>query len=124
MPEEQYGWRNHQMNDKKIIDYTKAGVRIGDKRRKMGLRQAEVNEMINLNNKYLSQVESGKTIPSIDALMRICAALHTTPNHILLGTVRNDSDDKLIREKTKLIMGKKKNDLLSNFIDWLAEQDD
>lgn len=112
------------MGDEKYVDYTMVGTRIGNKRRKMGLKQAEVNEMINLSGKYLSQVESAKTIPSIDSLMKICTALQTTPDHILLGAVRSDSDDELISEKIKIITGKKKINLLSNFIDWLAEQED
>lgn len=112
------------MSDEKFIDYVQMGVRIGNKRRKKGLKQAEVNETINFSYKYLSQVESGKTIPSIDALMKICAALDTTPDYLLLGAVRSDSDDEIIREKVKMITGKNKINLLSNFIDWLAEQKD
>lgn len=112
------------MNDNKFVDYAQVGVRIGNKRRKMGLRQSEVNEKIDFSDKYLSQVESGKTIPSIEALMKICAVLDTTPDHLLLGAIRSDSDDEKIREKVKMITGKKNIDLLSSFIEWLAERKD
>lgn len=109
------------MSEEKYVDYVQVGVRIGNRRRKMGLKQSEVNEMIGLSYKYLSQIESGRTIPSIDALMKICAALNTTPDHLLLGAVRNDGDDEHIREKVKMVTGRNKIDLLSEFIDWLAE---
>lgn len=112
------------MSNEKYVDYEQIGVRIGNKRRKMGLRQAEVNEMIDYSDKYLSHIESGQTIPSIDALMKICAALNTTPDYILLGAIRSDSDDEHIREKVKMITGKRKIKLLSSFIDWLAEEDE
>lgn len=112
------------MSEEKYVDYAQMGVRIGNRRRKKGLKQSQVNEMIDFNYKYLSYVESGKTIPSIDALMKICAALETTPDHLLLGAVRSDSDDEKIKEKIKMITGRKKIDLLSSFIDWLAEQED
>lgn len=109
------------MSEEKYVDYVQVGVRIGNRRRKMGLKQSEVNEMIGLSYKYLSQIESGRTIPSIDALMKICAALNTTPDYLLLGAVRNDGDDEHIREKVKMVTGRNKIDLLSEFIDWLAE---
>lgn len=111
------------MSDEKYVDYKQMGARIGIKRRKKGMKQAQVNELIDVNYKYLSYVESGKTIPSIDVLMKICAILDTTPDFLLLGAVRSDSDDEIIREKIKLITGKRKIALLSNFIDWLADQE-
>lgn len=110
------------MNDEKFVDYVQVGVRIANRRRKMGLKQAEVNEKIDFSYQYLSQIESGRAIPSIDALMKICAVLNTTPDYLLLGAVRSDSDDELIREKVKIITGKDKIELLNSFIDWLAEK--
>lgn len=110
------------MGEEKFVDYVQVGARIGNRRRKLGLKQAEVNEKIDFSYQYLSQLESGRAIPSVDALMKICAALNTTPDYLLLGAVRSDSDDESIREKVKMITGKNKINLLSNFIDWLVEQ--
>ena len=36
--------------DDKYVDYSKLGVRISKRRRKLGLKQAEVNEMIGLSD--------------------------------------------------------------------------
>lgn len=108
--------------DDRNIDYKELGVRISNRRRKLGLKQADVNEMIGFSDKYLSHVESGKTAPSLEALIKICTALETTPDYLLLGTVRSDSDEEFIREKIKVVTGKHRISLLSNFIDWLVEQ--
>lgn len=110
------------MSEEKYVDYVQVGVRIANRRRKMGLKQSEVNEKIDLSYQYLSQLESGRAVPSIDSLMKICAVLNTTPDYLLLGAVRSDSDDELIREKVKMITEKDKIELLSSFIDWLGER--
>ena len=111
------------MIGKKYVDYAQVGARIARRRKSLGLKQADVNESIDLSGKYLSAIETGKTIPSIDALMRICTALDTTPDHLLLGTTRVGSEVEIIREKVMLITDSKKIMLLSNFIDMIANAD-
>lgn len=111
------------MGDKMYVDYTQLGKRIASRRRSLGMKQAEVNEKAGLSDKYLSHIETGRTIPSIDVLMKICAALDTTPDYLLLGALQdgNDNMSEAAVQKIKMIKGGKKS-LLYNFIDWLAEQ--
>ena len=106
------------------IDYVLLGKRIADRRRSLGLKQVEVNERADLSDKYLSNIETARSIPSIDVLMRICSVLSVTPDYILTGTLikeNTDLSDKIMN-KTKLL-SEKKLKLLENFTDWLIEND-
>lgn len=99
------------------------GKRIAAKRKSLGLKQVEVNEMAELSDKYLSHIETARTKPSIDVLMKICAVLNTTPDHILLGLEeRPDYISKNVLQKIKLLP-EHKQEFLSKFVDLLVEQE-
>lgn len=106
-----------------FVDYVELGKRIAERRKELGLRQNKVNEMAELSDKYLSNIETARSIPSIDVLMRICHALETTPDHLLLGAVKeeyNSDMNKLIMDKiSKLSVSKQK--LIYRFIDLLED---
>lgn len=67
------------------MDYAEIGRRIAQKRRKLLLTQAEVEAKAELSPRYLSNIERGRSIPSIDVLMQIADVLHMTPDEVLLG---------------------------------------
>ena len=73
------------------IDYSLIGQRISALRKARGLKQWEVCEKAEINDKYLSIIERARSIPSLEVLMRICEALDVTPDSILVGTQRGDS---------------------------------
>ncbi|RKH67493.1 helix-turn-helix domain-containing protein [Corallococcus llansteffanensis] len=52
-------------------------------RDKMGLTQAEVAERIQLTPLVYSRLERGKMLPSVPSLVRLCAALHLSPEEAL-----------------------------------------
>ena len=102
------------------VDYNEVGRRIAKRRKELGLKQRQVNEMAELSDKYLSNIETARSIPSIDVLMRICKVLNTTPDYFLLGSVNtfNDTDmDNLIKEKAKDLSSEQKQ-FVCNFIEW------
>ena len=68
------------------VDYKEVGRRIASRRKELGLKQNKVNEMAGLSDKYLSNIETARSIPSIDVLMKICNSLDTTPDYLLIGT--------------------------------------
>ena len=103
------------------IDYQEVGRRIAKRRKELGLKQFEVNERAELSDKYLSHIETARTIPSIEVLMKICTVLDTTPDNLLLGSTKCGTDQQLI-EKIRLIESEEKKELLNRFIDWLAGQ--
>lgn len=68
------------------IDYTALGKRIAKRRKELGLKQYEVCELIDVNYKYLSNIETGRSAPSLELIMSLCSVLKTTPDYFLLGT--------------------------------------
>ena len=75
------------------IDYHEMGQRIAARRKALGLRQAQVCERCDINGNYLSNIERAVSIPSLEVLMRICTALDTTPDALLLGTSSRGTTD-------------------------------
>ncbi|MBQ9948163.1 MAG: helix-turn-helix transcriptional regulator [Oscillospiraceae bacterium] len=74
------------------IDYKEVGKRMAKRRKELGLKQYQVCEMINVNYKYISNLETGRSIPSLEVIMNLCEALRTTPDYLLLGAASADSE--------------------------------
>ncbi len=62
-------------------------VAIGNKllaiRKRMGLTQAEVAEIAGLSDRTYADIERGSTNMRVETVLRICEALHITPDEIL-----------------------------------------
>ncbi len=72
------------------IDFKEVGRRISKCRRKAGLKQYQICEMIDVNYKYISNLETGRSAPSLGLIIKLCDVLHTTPDYLLLG-IENQS---------------------------------
>ena len=83
------------------VDYKDLGKRIARRRRELGMKQYQVSERAGLSDKYISCIETAKSIPSIDVLVRICDALETTPDMLLLGAVSNTDSESYERQLNK-----------------------
>lgn len=106
-----------------FVDYKEVGKRIADRRRELGLKQWQVNEMAGLCNNYLSNVERATTVISIDVLMKICMALETTPDALLLGAVADEENDYLQSITNRLRqMSSKQARLTLSLMDWILTQ--
>lgn len=103
------------------VDYKELGKRIAKRRKELGLKQRQVNEMAELSDKYLSNIETARSIPSIDVIMRICGVLKVTPDYLLLGSVNDYSNDDIITSKTKDLNDEQKK-FICDFIDWYKQQ--
>ena len=105
------------------LDYSEIGKRISRRRKQLGLKQSEVEEKADLSYKYLSNIERGVSIPSLEVLMRLSLALDTTPDEFLVGTIRdkNSEYDNLI--EVIRTFDTKKISLTQSFFNWLIEQD-
>lgn len=68
------------------LNYRKIGNRIGARRRFLGLGQEQLAQMVSLSKTHISNIENGKSIPSLEAIVNLADALETTPNAFLLGT--------------------------------------
>lgn len=105
------------------LDYTEIGKRIAKRRKKLGLKQAEVEERADIGYKYLTSIERAISIPSTEVIMRLAIALDTTPDEFLVGTVRRNGE--AWRDTAELLrdMEGKKLELANNFLTWLREQE-
>ena len=70
------------------LDYKEIGRRIAKRRKKLNLKQAVVEERADIGYKYLSSIERGLSIPSLEVVMRLAKDLDTTPDEFLVGTSR------------------------------------
>lgn len=102
------------------IDYKEVGRRMSKRRKELGLKQYQVCEMIDVNYKYISNLETGRSAPSLEVIMKLCDALQTTPDYLLLGTDRpeNDVTDMELTDKIKALDSKNRL-IVSGLIDLL-----
>lgn len=101
------------------IDYREVGRRMAKRRKELGLKQYQVCEIIDVNYKYISNLETGRSAPSLEVLMDLCQALKTTPNYLLIGTDENISNETLT-EKISRLDGKSKL-ILNDIIDTIKK---
>lgn len=105
------------------LNYKIIGKRIANRRKQLGLKQNEVEEKAEIGYKYLSSIERGFSIPSTEVIMRLAAALDTTPDEFLVGTAHyQDENWRSVAEKLRG-MNQKQLGLAERFLDWLNEQD-
>jgi transcriptional regulator with XRE-family HTH domain len=85
------------------VDFaTELGDRIKARRKHRGLTAAALAEKIETSAARLSAWETGKGIPDLPGFVRLCAALHTTPNSLLLGESEPEADAYIIRSPSRL----------------------
>ena len=107
-----------------ILDYQQIGKNLARRRKELRLKQYEVCERVKINDKYLSCIETTRSIPSLEVFLKLCTALETTPDHILLGTVRQtdySKDDAILLEKFQNLSPDNKRLCLA-FMDLLSDR--
>lgn len=104
------------------LDYQEIGRRIARRRRELGLKQSVVEERAGIGFKYLSNIERAISIPSTEVIMRLAAALETTPDEFLVGTARHeDARWKNVAELLRA-MDDRQLDMAESFLSWLSQQ--
>jgi len=63
------------------------GARLSARRRAAGLSQAELAEAVDLTSNYVSLLERGQKLPTLDTLVRLAKKVGATPGE-LLGDVK------------------------------------
>ncbi|MBQ7292411.1 MAG: helix-turn-helix transcriptional regulator [Clostridia bacterium] len=66
-----------------IFDFRLIGNKLHLIRKRMGMTQAEVAEASGLADRTYADIERGTVNMRIETFLRICNALHVTPNEIL-----------------------------------------
>lgn len=72
------------MKDKRNI-----GKILREYRLKNDYTQEKVSELTGLAPRYISQLERGLSIGSVDTLIKICDAYNITPNHLLAPLLKS-----------------------------------
>ena len=102
------------------LDYKEIGKRIAARRRKLGLKQAEVSELADISNTYMSSIERALSISSTEVIMRLAEALETTPDEFLVGTSRHQGQAwKTVSDQLRPLNDRQL-DLISQFIAWVT----
>ncbi len=106
------------------LDYKDIGSRIAARRKKLGLKHTEVEERAKIGYKYLSNIERGISIPSLEVILRLSLALDTTPDEFLVGAVNAPADDewKSIADMLKKLDSKQLG-LVKSFVLWVSERE-
>lgn len=105
------------------IDYKQLGNRISKERKKNNLTQEQLAEKIGMSVNHISNIENDYSIPSLETFIKICLALNSTPDSLLLGTVYSSDNyikDEIIDKISQC--NDKERRLVSNFIDWILEE--
>lgn len=105
------------------LDYTLIGKRIKKRRKRLKLTQETVAERVEISNQHMSNIERAKSIPSTEVIMKLAAALDTTPDEFLVGTSRKPGEEWKAAAHYLQGMSGKKLELAKNFLQWLSEQD-
>lgn len=104
------------------INYKEIGKRIRICRKERNFRQNELAELTELSNNYLSNIENGHSIPSIEALLRICEALSVTPDFLLLGSAKKDDIPAEIFDNLRLCNSESL-EIISDIVDTFVKRD-
>lgn len=73
------------------IDYVKLGLKIKEIRQSRGLTQDNLAEMVGCNISHISNIENNHTKVSLNVLLSIANALHTSIDYILSNQYLNPS---------------------------------
>ncbi len=65
------------------MDAAALGIRIHEIRRKAGISSDRLAELCGVGAVHIRKIESGAKVPSIHLFVRICNALHISPEYLL-----------------------------------------
>lgn len=105
------------------LDYKAIGKRIARRRKELGLKQSQVSEMVDISDPYMSNIERAISIPSTEVIMRLAAALDTTPDEFLVGTARQEGEEWKNVAQLLRSMDENQLNMAKSFLAWLSEQD-
>lgn len=100
------------------INFELLGKRIAQRRRELGYKQNYLAELADISNNYLSNIETGRSIPSLSTFATLCICLGTTPDNFLLGTIKTNNIPQSIIDNLKLC-NEDSLELVNAFIDLL-----
>ena len=107
------------------LDYLKVGIRIKKARIDKKQTQAQLAEQLDLSNNYISSIERGTSIPSLETFIAICNALDVTADMMLTDSVYRTNEYLKDSIAVKLERCSKRNmRIIERFIDLLIEENE
>ena len=105
--------------------WIKIGLNILHYRKEQRLTQAQLAEQLELSNNYISGIECGKAVPSLETFVMICNALDVTADMLLTDTVYRSNEYLKESIATKIDKCSKRNmRIIERFIDLLLEENE
>lgn len=86
-----------------IFDLRTIGNKLLNVRKRMGMTQSEVAEAAGLSDRTYADIERGTVNMRIETLLRVCSALHITPDEVL--TQNSDSPSATQEELWERLQG-------------------
>ncbi|QHZ52470.1 helix-turn-helix domain-containing protein [Paenibacillus larvae] len=71
-----------------MIDKKKFGAKIKTKRKEIRLTQREVSQLTGLSRNYISDLESGRYLPSVETLVSLAEPLKLDLNALLMTEIQ------------------------------------
>ena len=90
------------------MDQIKIGKFIAERRKKTGLTQMQLGEMLGITDRAVSKWENGRSLPDSSIMLELCRILEITVNDLLCGEVITVDNYKEKLEKNMLEMVKQK----------------
>lgn len=72
-------WRKNML----VFDFSAIGNKLLQIRKRLGMTQSDVAEAAGLSDRTYADIERGTVNMRIETILRICSALHITPDEIL-----------------------------------------
>lgn len=111
--------------ENKIVDYNFLGKEIRKKRLQMQLSQEKIAEVVDISCSFLSCIERGKVVLSVNTLVKIAKALNLSLDYLLLNNPVLDKKDFLKTIDTLLLdMSSEQKKHVINFLRLLADNID
>lgn len=95
------------------VDYTSLGKRVAFYRNRIGLSQEELSEIVHVNFRHISHIETATRKPSLDAVIDLANALGVSADDLLVDSL-NYSSSTADSELHKLLLDC--NDLEENIL--------
>lgn len=106
-----------------ILDYLKIGPRLKKARIDKKMTQAQLAEEADLSNNYISDIERGAAIPSLETFVMLCNVLDVTADMMLTDSVYRSSEYLKENISVKLARCSKRNmRIIERFIGLLLEE--
>lgn len=85
-----------EIQDKNLV--AGIGERIKKERMLLNLNQEKFSELLGFSQKYISELERGRKLLSINSAIRICQTFHLSLDYLIFGNEHSYSDVESVRE--------------------------